>query len=540
MHPDYFSIIKSGLFGELRAIDLPEVLACFRNHQGNFLFEPATISVYLMRLFEESAKGPLSPEALETLRYLLAKYEQLEPFELQTLRLLAQLFPSPALQKRIQVVEGVCRNLDAWKRLSEALQRFEFERAVPRLEAMLADNRHDVMIAGALLLADHLRGLEPGPWLSVFEPAKPLRAAWDRKLFLHYAGINSVEKGLALFEGLAPDERKEFVVNGAAELYMKAGEREKALELYQTSLDLDPAQTPVRFRRAELASPLAPRPDLLGTRTAAVYLYTYNKADLLRRTLESLRGTRIGQSAIAILVNGCSDDSLAVAESAAELFPENPVEIINLPVNVGAPAARNWLINREETWKRDYAAFLDDDVLLQADWMEYFLAAMEDRPKAAAVGCKILDPGTPAKYQYLYRSVAVARDNLFKLSIARPSHQFDAGLYDFLRPTRNVMGCQHMFRTTALQKAPFFDIRFSPSQVDDIDHDLLLCLKGFDILYCGQVGCVHAQSSGLAPGAKNNAASFGNAVGNDVKLFFKHRDHMDALKKLVASGQEPL
>lgn len=538
MRKDYFEIMRSGLYGELKAVEVPEVLAHLSNHLGNFILEPATISAYVMRLLEATKSGPLPPEALTRLAWLLTKYERLEPFETPNLRILAQIAPSPELEKRIRIVEGVCRNLDAWKRLHDAVQRFAFEWAVPKLEGLLATNRHDVMAAGTLLLADHLRGQPPGDWLATFEPVPPLRAVWERKLFLHHAGLGDAGRGLPLFERLEPQERNEYVLSGAAELFFKAGDRQRAIELHEASLAIDPEQAPVRLRLAELASPMRPRPDLLASRSSAVYLYTYNKADVLRQTIESLSQCELGGSAVSILINGCSDDSLAVAESAKQLFPENSVDIVNLPINIGAPAARNWLINREQTWSRDYVAFLDDDVLLQPDWLSWFLAAMEDRPKAAVVGCKILDPGSPARFQYLYRSIAIARPDLLKLSLARPSHQFDTGLYDFLRPTRSVMGCQHMFRTSALREEPFFDIRFSPSQVDDIDHDLLLCLKGHEVLYCGQVGCVHVQSSGLSVRTINNPLAFGNAVGNDIKLFYKHSGRLDELRALD-SGTGP-
>lgn len=511
------------------------MLLHFRNHCGNFLLDHPTINAYVLRLLAINTAGAMDQEGLDVLAYLLRKNEQFDPFEPQVLRMLQQLSPSAEREKRIRVVEGVRSPSPQLSELHEMVQRFAFNQAIPRLEALLKATPHDIMVADTLLLADFLQGVSPGPWLDSFQPVKPLQPMWNRKLFLHYAGINDWVLGLPIFDQLPPSERGEYVLNGGAELFLKAGDRDRAIALYRESLELDPTQTPVRLRMEELLTPLQPRPDLIGSRPTAIYLYTYNKADQFRQTLESLRQTEIGPSPISILVNGCSDDSLTVARSAADLFPNNAVDIIDLPVNIGAPAARNWLINREHTWKHEYAVFLDDDVFLQHDWLAWFLAAMEQHPKAAVVGCKVLDPGTPAKYQYLYRSMAIVRDDLLKLSIARPSRQFDTGLYDFLRPTRNVMGCQHMFRTSALRQEPAFDIHFSPSQVDDIDHDILLCLKGYEVLYCGQVACVHAQSSGLTAKTGRGSLAFGNAAGNDVKLFYKHHDHLEALRALDSS-----
>ena len=96
------------------------------------------------------------------------------------------------------------------------------------------------------------------------------------------------------------------------------------------------------------------------------------------------------------------------------------------------------------------------------------------------------------------------------------------------------MGCQHLLRTSALSDIPAgFDIRFSPSQVDDLDHDVALCLKGYKVMYCGTVTCEHLQGSGvsLITAQEWDANRTGNAMGNDIKFYFKHFDHMDELEK---------
>ena len=82
MHKDYFTIMRSGLYGELGAVEIPEVLAHLSNHLGNLLLEPVTMSAYILRILEATKSGPLPPEALARLAWLLTKYERLEPFEI--------------------------------------------------------------------------------------------------------------------------------------------------------------------------------------------------------------------------------------------------------------------------------------------------------------------------------------------------------------------------------------------------------------------------------------------------------------------------
>lgn len=38
--------------------------------------------------------------------------------------------------------------------------------------------------------------------------------------------------------------------------------------------------------------------------------------------------------------------------------------VINVPVNIGAPAARNWLMKLSDVKACDWAIYLDDDILL--------------------------------------------------------------------------------------------------------------------------------------------------------------------------------
>jgi GT2 family glycosyltransferase len=248
-----------------------------------------------------------------------------------------------------------------------------------------------------------------------------------------------------------------------------------------------------------------------------------------------LSTTDIGSARINILLNGCTDHSREVVNEALALFPDNEVTVHDLHVNIGAPAARNWLMRLPDVKKSDYIAFIDDDVIMQRDWLAQFLTVAESDEKIGAVGCKIVNPATPRPYQYLFRYVALASHGLLKLSIPAPPDQYDNGLYEFVRETRNVMGCQHLLRTSALEDIPAgFDIRFSPSQVDDLDHDIALCLNGFKIMYCGTVTCEHLQGSGISLIAVQDwdANRTGNAMGNDIKFYFKHFEHMERLEAL--------
>jgi len=531
MNDNYFRILAEGLSGELAFLSIEEVLVHFRNYQANFLLDRDVAVCYLNR-FLVGVNDEAAPCARQPLEYLLGKCLQLSPFDIFHIRSKA-ILDDPVARVKIEILDKTNSEAETFKMIEGLSLGKDSADIAEFLHRLLEAYPGYALAAGKLLEADFIMGKVPTGWLPAFKCPKRLQNDFNGMLFRHYAAMGQVQEAERLWQLLPPEDIREVDLNFAAEVARMQGAVPRAVELYERSLALDPAQAPVRFRLAELQNPSVKQSGLVGQKKVAIYLYSYNKAEQLKTTLASLAGSNIGGASITLLLNGCTDESLAVAQWAQKLFPRNTFTIIPLHVNIGAPAARNWLINLPSTWESDYVAFLDDDVDVPADWLEWYLTVAEGDPQIAVVGCKVVFPGQPAKYQYLFRYVSVARDDLFKMCLPVPQHQYDNGAYDFIRQTRSVMGCLHLLRTEALRKVPSFDIRFSPSQVDDIDHDLCLGLAGYKVMYCGLVTCVHHQSSGT--GLHSDAADFartGNSVGNDIKLFYKHVLRMAELRKL--------
>lgn len=271
-----------------------------------------------------------------------------------------------------------------------------------------------------------------------------------------------------------------------------------------------------------LAPPPVAPPEASGR--AVICVYSWNKAGLARQTLEILSRTDYGSARILCLDNGSTDGTGDAMQAATELFPAGALRVIRLPVNIGAPAARNWLIAQDEVQAAEFAVFLDDDVLLPQAWLGRLLGALAASPEAGAAGCRIVSASPPpclqsADYQLF------APDGAARTFRDLPEHvnvfdncagALDFGLFSYSRPAAHVSGCCHALRTDLLRGLGGFDIRFSPTQFDDLDRDLRALVAGRPAAYCGDVAVAHVQHSSLAR-AKGPAA-MGQVFGNKIKL----------------------
>jgi len=293
---------------------------------------------------------------------------------------------------------------------------------------------------------------------------------------------------------------------------------------------------------------LAPRPAPVlpdATRSVCALLYSWNKAADLAATLETLQHSRLGGCRVLALDNGSTDATGAVIEKFCSAWPHaGGFEAVRLPVNIGAPAARNWLLNLPQAASCDYVAFLDDDIILPADWLEQLLGQAVANPEAGAVGCNIVGHLPPyavqaADFHLLHPDTAVGgfTDYAEHVFVANNCIGLrDAGFFDYARPCVSVTGCCHLLSRQSLDAAGHFDICFAPSQFDDLDRDLRAAAKGFPSFYNGRLQIRHVQHSSLVQAATRSKQA--QIHGNKLKL--EHLHSVEELRQTVASDQNAL
>jgi len=299
--------------------------------------------------------------------------------------------------------------------------------------------------------------------------------------------------------------------NLRARLALDKGKTKAAKEYLLASLESEPFQPAVIEQLAELESTAQP---LVPGSNTHICLYTWNKPNLLAQTMGSLAATDIGDARITILNNGTTECSAEELENRVRAeAPYIDVNWVHLPINVGAPAARNWLLALPEVQQAKYVAFLDDDVLLPKQWLRRYITTL-DRYGATAVGPKCVNQGVRT-IQYAFRSFEEVGERKIRFTANAPT-LMDMGQFDAARPSLTVMGCCHLFDMEKINKlgVPSFDIRFSPSQVDDIEHDLQIWKAGGKVVYDGGVPIIHLQDTGKT----KSQAAIGQAYANHYKM----------------------
>jgi len=404
---------------------------------------------------------------------------------------------------------------------------------------------------------------EPG----LAEPGlRPLRAWFEANLLFAEGAYAAAAEAFSCAAGLYSDPDagisscRLLPLERRAECLLRLGDPDAARGLWRQVLLRRPWHVNLMLHAHDcLARPELVRPEFFWPADAAleptlVLLYTWNKAPSLARTLETLAASH-GVRRLLVVDNGSTDDTPALLQRWTERLGAQRLRVETLPVNIGAPAARNWLMRMPELRQAQYAAFVDDDVLLPPDWLGRLHAARHYAPDAAVWGCRVLDAAAPRLLQAtdLHVLPAEARDgdraadpsgypDLAQVH-ARPfrisdlhNQVADYGQFDYLRPCASVTGCCHLFAVERLLESGPFHLGLGPTQYDDLEHDLRQAFQGRFACYQGFLGVRHLQRSGHA--ARRERAATGNWLANRYKL--RHFYAADEIQRLIQLQTERL
>ncbi len=340
-----------------------------------------------------------------------------------------------------------------------------------------------------------------------------------------------------------------------AESLLRLGQTEAASELLGTVLKNHPWQVNTLLRLYDVVTGAQSRltpPEGKGV----ILFYTWNKDTFLNDALAAVcEGERCGAPVI-VLDNGSTDNTPNVIAGWQEKMGKQLISL-RVPVNIGAPAARNWLASLPQVREADWLAYMDDDAIVPHDWLLRMGTAMQAYPKAGVYGCKIVDMHNNMTIQSADFHLEPGEgamdeggvvDRRFKVTNLQ-LQCFDFGHFNYIRPCASCTGCCHLFRREFFDQVGGFDLRYSPSQYDDLEHDLRHAMKGQLPVYQGHLTVRHAKRTGKD--AQINSSQMSNSLGNLMKLqmryeasefndimrFDQEQAFADVLKKWQALGQ---
>ncbi|WP_243368384.1 glycosyltransferase [Fundidesulfovibrio soli] len=297
------------------------------------------------------------------------------------------------------------------------------------------------------------------------------------------------------------------------------GEDNQAQELWRQALERAPWNSSILLRLHDSLTGLdrPGRDSLPGG--VCVCLYTCGRAPEVDATLAALFESSLEGARVLALDNASPAETAGVLKAWRDRSAGR-LELVELPVNIGAPAARNWLKRLAGESGCAFTAYLDDDALVPPDWQASFADAVRAYPQAGVWGCKVVDLAAPCRVQHADVNLLPPGQGTRPEFAALCAQELDFGQFDALRPCLSVTGCFHLFRTERLLEAGDFDIRFSPTQYDDLDHDLRRAQSGSLAACQAHLRVRHARLSGSL--AHRDAVATANGEGNMLKLAVKH------------------
>jgi glycosyltransferase involved in cell wall biosynthesis/GT2 family glycosyltransferase len=206
--------------------------------------------------------------------------------------------------------------------------------------------------------------------------------------------------------------------------------------------------------------------------TLSVLIATYNRAELLDRTLRSLLDGGTEQPDEIVVVNGGRDRTAEVV--AGYIAAGAPVRLIEV-VNVGLSNSQNAGYPR---CRGDIVATLDDDVVVAPDWVRRVKAAHAAYPQAGGIGGRTL--------------------NEFPAALAarfEQAHSFDVRGAAEVRAVRTVAGVNMSYKRVVMEQVGPFDESL-PSGMD-VDYNWRVARAGYPILYDPSITLTHHNRTSL-------------------------------------------
>lgn len=119
----------------------------------------------------------------------------------------------------------------------------------------------------------------------------------------------------------------------------------------------------------------------------SVHLVTLDGGDLFRDCLNSLSSQTWQDFSLIVVDNGSSDSTVEMARQFAREHPETPTQVMEAGRNLGFSAGHNRALAASAS---PYCVFLNQDVLLEREFLARAISFLEANPEFSSVSPKVL------------------------------------------------------------------------------------------------------------------------------------------------------
>lgn len=212
-------------------------------------------------------------------------------------------------------------------------------------------------------------------------------------------------------------------------------------------------------------------------RKATLIVLAWNRWDLTRRCLDTLKETDLAGAEVLVVDNGSTD------ETPEELRGYDWVRVLRNPGNLGFVRGNNAGIAATDP-ASDIVLLNNDVEFPQADWLQRLRECAHSAPEVGIVGCRLRFPDG----RLLHAGTYVLPDTMWGQQLG--SLEKDIGQFSRTRPVEGIVFACAYIKRELLDAIGGLSEEYQ-SYFEDTDYCLRAAEAGFSTLVCGDVTLVH-------------------------------------------------
>ncbi len=218
---------------------------------------------------------------------------------------------------------------------------------------------------------------------------------------------------------------------------------------------------------------------MMDRRKATLIVLAWNRWDLTKRCLETLRETDLTGADVLVVDNGSED------ETPEGLKSYDWIRVLRNSTNAGFVRGNNAGIASANP-DSDIVLLNNDMEFKQKDWFQRLRDCAHSAPDAGVVGCRLRLPDE----RLLHAGTYILPDSMWGQQIG--SLQKDVGQFTSTREVEGIVFACAYIRREVIQKIGGLSEDFQ-SYFEDTDYCLRARQAGFKVLLCGDVTLVHRE-----------------------------------------------